>query len=229
MVNVVVVHDQKRGCGWRKAGGLYLRADGAAASCGKLPLPLCKCPTCGAGIKFARSWTWVDAKALGSTAVCKEQSQSCAVCPLGGVIERAGLLWIGEKFYKTPGDFTSEARDQGISRRLPQVPKDFKVGVTWVLVAHRKTIVRPCDDCSNKEPCDNCPPCAACGGAGVLYTPAIFAAFKPSRIEYVVKEGDTEEKLERLVKRGITPVRIVRVEKDTPMLPGMPVGTDGGL
>jgi hypothetical protein len=50
-------YDRKRGCGWRKPGGLYLCADGVGGVCGKLPIPLDICPTCHGGIKFCRSWT----------------------------------------------------------------------------------------------------------------------------------------------------------------------------
>lgn len=66
-------YDQQRGCGWRTPGGLYLMAGGVAAPCGKLPLPLTTCPTCSAGVKFARGWTWVD---VGTEVITYEVRQS---------------------------------------------------------------------------------------------------------------------------------------------------------
>lgn len=35
-----------RGCGYRKAGGIYLVSGGIPRPCGKLPIPLTTCPTC---------------------------------------------------------------------------------------------------------------------------------------------------------------------------------------
>jgi hypothetical protein len=66
-------------------------------------------------------------------------------CPLAdeNLPEKAGLLWIGEKFYETPHDFLKEAAEMGISRRLPAVPKDFTIGEDSVLLAHRCCIAKP--------------------------------------------------------------------------------------
>lgn len=56
--------EAKRGCGYRKVGGLYLVAGKTGAACCKLPLPLTVCPCCGQGIKQTRGWTWVDPSKL---------------------------------------------------------------------------------------------------------------------------------------------------------------------
>jgi hypothetical protein len=45
-----------------------------------------------------------------------------------------------------------------------------------------------------------------------LYTPGIFHMFKPSAVEYVVKGDESDEKLADLEKRGITPVKVERLE-----------------
>lgn len=119
---------------------------------------------------------------------CK--AENCGNCPLAdAAIERAGLLWIGEQFYKTPEDWAKEANDMGISRRIQSVPRGFKLGETWVAVAHIKAI------------------------PGDKPKPGIFRLFKPTVIEYVVTGKETEEALENLVKRGITPIK---VEHDVP-------------
>jgi hypothetical protein len=106
-----------------------------------------------------------------------------------------GLLWCGEKFYKTPQDWMREARLQGVSRRISTVPNDFVVGETWVLMAHPKAVRRVDDE------------------GETTYHPGIFQAFLPTAIEYVVKGDETEEELARKVKWGITLVRIERVEE----------------
>lgn len=189
MNGVEVRQDRVRGCGWRKEGGLYLVADGFFAQCGKLPIPLTVCPTCHAGIKPSRGWTWIDGDALVAQEPCA--LAPCTECRLAKPMGRVGLLWIGEQFYPTPAHWKQESRTQGISRRLSGVPKDFKIGETWVFVAHRKVIPNE----------------------GGKHTPGVFQAFKPTAIEYVVKESDTQEKIDALIKRGITPVRIERIEE----------------
>jgi len=52
--------EAKRGCGWRKANGLYLVGGGLAAPCDRMPYALDRCPTCGAGVKFTRGHTWLQ-------------------------------------------------------------------------------------------------------------------------------------------------------------------------
>ncbi len=229
-MEIRTVIDKKRGCGWRKPGGLYLRCDGVGRPCGRFPLALTVCPTCSVGIKPSRSWTWVDPWALFSEVSCKDEPweptaarfqsphSPCESCPVGQQrlreMGRAGLLWIGGSFYPTPEDWMQESRDQGVSRRITAVPKDFEVGKTWVFVAHREVIESDCRDCDGCGWSEggatlqtNCKPCK---GTGQIKKPAIFHAFRPTAIEYVAKDDDEEEKLERLVKRGVTPVRVER-------------------
>jgi len=81
------------------------------------------------------------------------------------IIGRAGLLWIGERFYRTPADFDREAKVLGISRRIAAVPRGFKLG-DWILLAHRKVM-----------PTEN----------GLL--PGIFRVWQPQRIEKIVPES----------------------------------------
>ena len=200
-MNIETRLDQQRGCGWRKPGGLYMVAGGLSAPCGLLPIPLTVCPTCSCGIKPTRGWTWVDVKALVAGKGCSLPAGRCLVCPLGvnNLGGKQGLLWVGGQFYERPIDWTAEAIKQGVSRRISAVPKDFKIGETWVLVAHREAItVREAIilDGERKD---------------AEYQAAIFHAFKPSAIEYVVKGDETEDDLERLAKRGITPVQVVRI------------------
>ncbi|MDI6852928.1 MAG: hypothetical protein QME75_04900 [Deltaproteobacteria bacterium] len=187
-------HEKRRGCGFRKPGGLYLVSDGPAAECCRLPLPLTVCPTCSAGIKPARGWTWVDVGGLFPYAnPCT--SDTVTSCPLAAPrkLGRAGLLWVGEKFYPTPADFNREAREMGVSRRIPALPMGFVPGETWVLLAHRKAVF-----ISNPE---------------TEYAPGVFYIFRPERVEYVVRGDETPEQLQRLIDRGITPVKVIEDER----------------
>lgn len=183
-------HEHRRGCGYRKPGGLYFVCPPTGRSCGALPIELSVCPTCRHGIKPARGWTWINLAALVAVRGCKKEG-GCGDCPIADAkIQDVGLIWIGEKFYPHTLAFNKEAATQGISRRITQVPRKFKLGETWVALAHRKAIEALPDP-----------------------LPGIFKVFLPTAIEYVVKEDDSPEKLERLEKRGITLVRVVPIEE----------------
>lgn len=227
--------DQKRGCGWREPGGFYMVNMGRAQDCGKLPIPLEICPTCGGGIHFARSWTWVNGYELIKTRHCVAEPTQCVGCILSfslqttiGRLRSCGLLWVGEKFYKTPTEYMTESAQMGISRRINNVPTDFKVGQTIVLLAHIRAIKNYCNDCGGAgtlqipkvlklEEDEHLLPeemrnvrCQGCDGTGTIFRRGIFSAFVPSAIEYVTKGDETADHLAALERRGITPVKVVR-------------------
>ena len=195
-VTVRTSHERARGCGFRKGGGKYLVSDGITLPCGKLPLELDVCPTCHAGFKPSRGFTWVDGDALFATKTCDFSSKYCGGCKLSTLnqIGKVGLLWIGEQHYKTPEDWSKETYLRGVSRRIAQIPKDLKVGKTLILVAHRKVFI------------------------GGVHKPAVFHGFIPTAIEYVIKGTETEEELESLIKRGLSLVKVVPIEEQ-PVLP----------
>ena len=204
---VLVSQEEARGCGYRKEGGLYLVADSPGEPCGRLPLPCGTCPCCGAGIKPTRGWSWIDVGALVkpleacSRGSCKAAADTFVsvplrACPLDGDVERAGLVWVGGRYYKTPEDFMAEAARQGISRRIPHLPTKFELGKTWVLLAHR--------DCPLPD-----------GSTG----PAVFSAFQPRRVDKILRGNETDEEIDKLVKRGLTPVIVERLGEQT-SLPG---------
>jgi len=197
-------YEGKRGCGYRtKPGSLYLISGGLALPCGKLPVPLEVCPTCGAGFKPSRGWTWVDACGLARATVADKECKApfCEHCPviamLRGDIQKAGLLWIGEKFYKRPLDFVKEAGQMGVCRRIPHVPNDFKLGETWVLLAHRKAITEHVADNIEAE-----------------YKPGIFQVFKPTAVEILCDGTEQDEKIEDYLKRGLTPVLVKKKQNE---------------
>lgn len=195
-MNIKTVIDSKRGCGWRKPGGLYLRADGPGGFCGKLPLLLEVCSCCHGGIKASRGWTWIDPRPLFKRKQCSNakdplvEKLNCTLCPLHKVPAKAGLLWVGGEYYKTPADWLEEAYRLGVSRRISAVPRNFKLGEDWVMMAHREAIAPKLK--------------------GEPKRPGIFHVFRPTAIEYVVKGDEAPAELERMVERGITPVRVVK-------------------
>lgn len=209
---VTILNEAKRGCGFRREGGLYLRADGPGFPCGKFPIILDICPTCGQGIKFARSWTWFDPSKLTEPGECGD-SCAGAGCPMFEPPTKAGLIWIGEKHYKTPADWLKEAHEQGVSRRLKFLPHGFKIGEHWVFTAHKKVREAVCHECgvlTDEDSHDK--DCAACKGTGKVWKAGIFHAFKPSRVEYIVTGKETEEELDKLEARGFTLIKLVRTD-----------------
>lgn len=221
MPNIRVSHERERGCGYRKEGGLYLvLPEFKGQPCGKLPLTLDRCPCCGAGIKFARGWTWIDGKLLFGSMPCNiEDDLTHHRCIIGdNPPEKMGLIWIGEKFYKTPDDWLNEGRDMGVSRRIQAIPNGFKTGETWVAVAHIDAIpgAYVIEDGGKQGLCDHEPnargtACKKCKAKKEKGKGAIFQVFKPSDIEYIVKGTETEEELTKLEERGISLVKVVKI------------------
>lgn len=202
-----------RGCGYRKVGGLYLCGEGASMRCDRLPYKIENCPTCGSGLKFTRAWTWLDWEKYAGYHLddCKCPPAICPVCY--PIVDRQpyGLLWIGEKFY-SPEAFIRESMQLGVSRRLPftgEIPrasKLLKLGETWVLFAH-KHVIHTGTDAQNND----------------VYEPAIFHAFRPTRLELLIWQKDaTNERLVELERAGITAIVIPDGDKDHD--PSTPLG-----
>jgi hypothetical protein len=184
------------------------------------------CPCCGTGIKPARGWTWVNPSLLVPQRVHGSEMHNL-VCPFGVTVEhpehamgeRAGLLWIGRQFY-TPQEFMAEAAQMGVSRRITQVPRDFKVGETWVLLGHRDAVHKGYQEKNGDRFFDDT---VGLMESGLkldewedVFAPGILTAFKPTAVEYVVRpeEEHDEEFLARLVKRGIEPVKVVKAQAE---------------
>lgn len=177
--------EARRGCGYRKIGGTYLVSGPGGVGCDRLPFPLDVCPTCKHGFKQSRGWTWIDVEVLvgGVHPLCSDLQSSlgCPMCFPSS--EPAGMLWIGEKFYKSTSDFNREATALGISRRIKAIPRDFELGKTWVLLAHPKAVWTSIDDSM----------------------PGIFKVWRPQRIERILPESKRDSaEAKELEDRGIT-------------------------
>lgn len=183
--------EAKRGCGYRRVGGLYLCGGVLSIGCDRLPYELHNCPVCGSGIKFSRGFAWLEAhKMFGVHKGCLDSFKPCWMCqPKEEVMY--GLLWVGEAYY-SPEHFLREAREMGISKRIPFIPKELVLGKTVVLLAHKKVFYQA--EGSDGKPHE--------------YS-GIFCAFIPKAIEMPIWESElTDEKKEELKKRGITPISI---------------------
>ena len=209
---VEVRHDRERRCGWRVPGAKYVVAAQLSPPCGKFPILLEQCPRCGMGLhRFHRGWQWCEPAGLVALAPCHDRrgilfaadgSQrhvahrfNCSHCPLARpeTLGRCGLLWVGQQHYPTPADFLAEAVRFGVSRKIPEFPVGFVAGETKIFLAHLKAI----DLGTGKA-------------SGTRFGPGLFALLVADRLEYVTCGTETEEELQRLVERGVTPVRIER-------------------
>ena len=190
--------ESARGCGYRSGGRYYfVLHDGEGFHCGKLPIPLTVCPTCGSGFKHSRGYSWINPQEIAPFKPCagKARGNLCNICPMTQ-IDRALMIWVGAAFYPTPSDFLKEAQAKGISRHIKAPPRGFDVGEDWVFLAHINGIQSPEDEHANPDG----------------FIPALFHAFRPQAIEYVVNGDEGEEKLDELEERGI---ELVNVIKDT--------------
>jgi hypothetical protein len=185
--------EQKRGCGYRKVGGLYLVGDGTGLPCCKLPIPLHVCPTCNNGIKQSRGWQWIDPRPWlqGPCTSGLGMSIACGAADPARLGERVGLIWIGAGFYPNAGDFIAEADRQGISRRIAGIPKGFELGQSWVFLAHPRAIPVIVEETSELQ-----------------QRPGVFRIFRPTRLEKIVTQTQSqdEEAMGKLAKQGITPI-----------------------
>lgn len=217
---VRVVTEGARGCGYRKAGGIYLVSDGISTPCPALPLEMSTCPCCGAGVKPARGFAWFSPARMFHFPCplgCDRYREDAHCGPF--TKDRAGIVWVGGRYYPTPCDWTREACGRGVSRRIAQVPRDLVLGKTWVFVAHREAIVKTCACATSDAPQLEC---EDCGGTGQQKFPGVFHAFCPTRIEQVVTENIPQKVVDKLLARGITPVVVHRVDAE-----GRPVDEQG--
>lgn len=187
-----------RGCGYRKAGGLYLVGPTLSQVCDRLPFKIEVCPMCMNLHEFNRGITKTSAcgifhkeHVLISKCVCEP---FCIVCfPSSDV---AALMWVGKQFY-TPESFREEAQRLGVSKRLPYIPKWLKLGRTWVFLAHPQAVEVNGADAEGK-----------------LFdrAPGVFAAFVPSRAEQIMTESEaaqlSQEYIDELDAQGIDIVTV---------------------
>lgn len=214
-----MAQEAKRGCGYRRVGGLYLCGSYERVFCDRLPYLLDVCPVCNGGIKVSRGFTLINPLALfGHHEGCKEKIVFCPMCyPLG---RAAYIMGVGEAYYPTPLDFMDEADKLGVSKRIPHtwLPKELVVGKTVIYLAHPKACMMKVTHSQQRMPL--IPPSEAAQprfieSEEVIPAMGIFTVFIPQRIEQLLwKSQATPEVVKGLKDRGITPVLIKDGDKD---------------
>ena len=228
--------EKERGCGYRKVGGMYLMAGKVSAPCDRLPFELTVCECCGEGYKQSRGIRYVQpTKMLGGThpryysSGIKTHGCNCLpLCPacnpndVFGEKGKAALMWIGAGHYPTPDDFIKEGAEQGISKRLSTVPKDFKIGETVVFFAHPKALLTYKEH--GEQRAINF---GQTNHNEAEYLPGIICTCRPDKIEKLVlqseyddwyfinheKETRTEKHFKRLLKMSIAKIQIENHKK----------------
>lgn len=206
--------EAKRGCGYRKVGGLYLMGGIMDSSCDRLPMNLEVCPTCGSGLKVGKGFTEInpfmlwnyhavtqaaEAVAKGTAEVCRDPKTCCVCYPPDDI---AYVMRVGDKFYSVK-TFMVEANSMGVCKRIPFIPRKLKVGKTPIYLVHKKAGWKYAS--GEKKLID--------------VTDAIFNAFIPTRIEQLVWVKDLKGKKgkalwEQLEKRGITVIPVPNKDRD---------------
>lgn len=234
--------EAKRGCGYRKQGGLYLVGGGLSTPCDRMPFPLDRCRHCGGGVKFTRGPQWLQpdffSKCYGHgshdeavQSLCQDES-ACPVCRNREDFGPHLLLWIGRKHY-TPEAYLEEGRRLGVSRRLSALPKGLVLGETWVLLAHLDAVQpqdpQKCTECGLPSSVHADHPDCKPGQTTLVQsgegrwspcssfqapkpTPGIFCAFVPRAVELILKQSDATP--ERVEKEAKRGVTVVAVPDD---------------
>ena len=213
--------EARRGCGFRKVGGMYLCGEFISSPCDRMPFPLTTCPICGQGIKVSRGFTQVNPYRLWgphdqpvtvfrdnpevrgeiTKLNCTDRFRPCLLCDPQD--EPAYIMLVGAGNYKTKEVFLEEAHRMGISKRIPFIPKGLELCKTAIYLAHPNA-------CEVREPAVLQQAMAIVEETQInqprlLETEkvekklGIFCAFIPKRVETLVWESElTDEKREQL-------------------------------
>lgn len=204
--------ESKRGCGYRKIGGLYLVSNaGYQLICDGLPMELEPCDCCGFVPQFTRglqriSWKYILQAERNHHIALKARGKageicSCPpICPIchseNQELKSYGLMHVGKKFY-TAKEFVREAENMGVSKRISDIPRWLILDETWILLAHDEVPKMPLKKLKENGLLEKEPETFR----------AVFYAFKPQRVEMPVWENEiSNEEIQMLEKRGITPV-----------------------
>lgn len=186
-MEVRVVTESVRGCGYRKQG-LYLMGGGLTEPCERLPFPIY-----GGWPRFSRSWLEFDPSFIfrpDFEPLCDpdQPGHSHATCPACTPQNKTEyLLWVGKQHY-TPDSFMEEANRMGISKRIAHMPDGFVFDESWVFLAHLE---------------------------GYQGNPGMLCAFRPTHLDYVVDdETQIPERAEQLREQYGNRLQVVKVERE---------------
>lgn len=195
-----------RGCGYRQVGGLYLVGSRYWSTCDRLKLEIPVCNCCGETPRPNRGIQVINAFRMFSDhrdeQECNDR-RTCKVCYPADNRHRSHkdyLIWVGREYY-TEGEFSAEAELQGISRRIPHIPYELKIGMSVIYLAMRGNINRGTGSSGD--------------GSRMITANGIFMAFAPERLELLIWESEaTDIYIENLAERNITAIIIPDGDED---------------
>lgn len=194
-MQVTEIQIKERACGKRIPGGLYFVGGIPEDDMnGWLPRRL----RCGCGIpflKFSRNVQKIEPHDFFPELRPESEDRRKFASFEDG--EVAWVVSIGAKNYPTVESYIAEAKEQGISRYVKEMPRGFKVGESWVFLLHpntfdRKVVVGEGENAKEKT----------------VKEPGIIAVFKPKALQYVCKGNESEAFLKELIEKGVTPVNV---------------------
>jgi hypothetical protein len=235
---IVESQELPRGCGYRKPGGFYLVSDGQGDPCGRLPIPLKRCPCCGEGVKFSRGTTWLDPRPFSKFPCAFETCRTdCTMrdpelygrrvmekCSTDKQVE-AALKDFRSNFRFENVRVVGEGKNRVVEAHFPHVlllwvgEKFYPTTEAYLQEADRLGISRRINSVPrNFEP----------GSTWVWlahinairnpknhpdgeFTPGVFHIFQPKQVDYVVAEDDDDDRLEALSNKGYRLVKVERV------------------
>jgi hypothetical protein len=201
--------ERERGCGYRKVGGAYLVGTGLAVPCDALPLELLDCPCCEFTIPFSRNIIKIHGGYLKGRLKghwphnCKD-TFPCPICQGNKKMERFYVMYVSQEAY-TPQSFIKEAREQGVSKRIPpqSIPKDLKFDEDWIMLAMKKY---PLNTPEHPDP--------RFAHDKVIEAKAIFYAFMPQRKEMILWDDSPKAEIDHWTKQGFTIVKIPHTKEN---------------
>jgi len=149
------------------------------------------------------------------------------------------LMCIGSAYY-TKDEFEAEAKQQGISRRLSQIPKRLVPGkskVFCIFGAGRDSIPKLCREATCREPLPrkNIQPGidVACAKCGALHTPKVHKHglidnyFVPDQLEVVLRCSDQQARIAVQGLAGIGVVNAKLVEDEATLKAELTLDSEG--
>jgi hypothetical protein len=217
---MLTIHDRiekARLNGHRIPGELYLVGKLVNFQCCKLPLELGKHTVPKRGlvpVPLSISADLPYAERAGDAPICqgflKYHKQAAADCPVFEKKQFAGMLWVSERYYSHAAMWVYEARTEGVQLRIKQLHCGIEIGKSWVLLAHRKSIVDYSEGAGgwvNEE--------TGKAETAIKYKPGIFTMFLVEGIEYIVPgPADRDfDLLQKMCAAGITLVYVLKEEE----------------
>jgi hypothetical protein len=187
--------EAKRRFGWREPGTWWLAGGQIWTEefCGRLPMEQQDhCQYCGFRLIKRFGWKWIEPRVIVDRYPCNRPPGLCVdACPFYPTRERVGLVWL-PRYYSGARQWYEECQEAGPLLKIDKLPDggvNFNDEIDGDLVYVYYRAFRP-----KKE------------------QGSIVAAYKPDRLEYVVKDSDSELSIWSMAMDNIRVLRVLKAE-----------------